>query len=189
MDLVRALSRLVRGGLRARLAQDPQLIGPDYVALDFVPGAGRATLDTRTPIPEIPAPPDGGLAQFATQLGALPIRQIGANVRSLSARLDALASSPRIDDAVRHLDDSLDALDRTLRSAQPQIQPLISALHATAAQIQTTAATANAVIGGPEPQGGLDQAIRELTQAARSIRLLADYIERHPESLIRGKRP
>ena len=29
--------------------------------------------------------------------------------------------------------------------------------------------------------------LQELTQAARSIRLLADYLEQHPESIIRGK--
>ena len=27
----------------------------------------------------------------------------------------------------------------------------------------------------------------EITRAARSLRVLADYLERHPESLIRGK--
>jgi len=29
--------------------------------------------------------------------------------------------------------------------------------------------------------------MRELTGAARSIRLFADYLERHPEALLRGK--
>ena len=29
--------------------------------------------------------------------------------------------------------------------------------------------------------------MRELTSAARSIRLFADYLERHPEALLRGK--
>jgi paraquat-inducible protein B len=29
--------------------------------------------------------------------------------------------------------------------------------------------------------------MQELARAARSLRVLADYLERHPESLIRGK--
>ena len=29
--------------------------------------------------------------------------------------------------------------------------------------------------------------LRELTAAARSIRVMADYLERHPEALIQGK--
>ena len=33
----------------------------------------------------------------------------------------------------------------------------------------------------------LDGALQEVTRAARSIRVLADYLERHPDALIRGK--
>jgi paraquat-inducible protein B len=29
--------------------------------------------------------------------------------------------------------------------------------------------------------------LRELSDAARSLRVLADYLERHPEALLRGK--
>lgn len=33
----------------------------------------------------------------------------------------------------------------------------------------------------------VQQALREMTDAARSLRILADYLERHPEALLRGK--
>jgi paraquat-inducible protein B len=33
----------------------------------------------------------------------------------------------------------------------------------------------------------LQTSIRELAEAARSLRILADYLERHPEALLRGK--
>ena len=33
----------------------------------------------------------------------------------------------------------------------------------------------------------LDSALQEVSRAARSIRVLADYLERHPEALVRGK--
>jgi len=32
------------------------------------------------------------------------------------------------------------------------------------------------------------QTLKELSAAARSLRTLADYLERHPEALIRGKK-
>jgi hypothetical protein len=35
----------------------------------------------------------------------------------------------------------------------------------------------------------LPEAIQQLTEAAQSVRSLADYLDRHPEALIRGKRP
>jgi len=34
----------------------------------------------------------------------------------------------------------------------------------------------------------LDSTLQEVSRAARSLRVLADYLERHPEALIRGKK-
>jgi len=36
-------------------------------------------------------------------------------------------------------------------------------------------------------QQELRDALLEITRAARSLRVLTDYLERHPESLLRGK--
>ena len=36
---------------------------------------------------------------------------------------------------------------------------------------------------------GLNEALTELTATLRSFRALADYLERHPEALIQGKKP
>jgi len=33
----------------------------------------------------------------------------------------------------------------------------------------------------------LQQALQEMTEATRSLRVLADYLERHPEALLKGK--
>ena len=33
----------------------------------------------------------------------------------------------------------------------------------------------------------LGNTLQEVSRAARSVRILADYLERHPEALIRGK--
>jgi len=43
-------------------------------------------------------------------------------------------------------------------------------------------------IGSSGSQGGdLSGTLRELKEAARSIRNMADYLESHPESLLSGK--
>jgi hypothetical protein len=41
---------------------------------------------------------------------------------------------------------------------------------------------------GDAQDSSLPEAIRQLNETARSIRTLADYLNRHPEALIRGKR-
>ena len=44
-------------------------------------------------------------------------------------------------------------------------------------------------LGSNAPQGtDLPKLMQELTDAARSVRALADYLDRHPEALIRGRK-
>jgi paraquat-inducible protein B len=50
-----------------------------------------------------------------------------------------------------------------------------------------TSTEANLTGPGAPGQVELRNAMQELARAARSLRVLADYLERHPESLIRGK--
>jgi paraquat-inducible protein B len=54
--------------------------------------------------------------------------------------------------------------------------------------LQVTAASANRLIRNDSPlQNELVKALRELSAAARSIRIMSEYLERHPEALLRGK--
>lgn len=48
-------------------------------------------------------------------------------------------------------------------------------------------AASHTLNGDTTKQNDLPNALRELTDAARSIRVLADDLDRHPEALIRGK--
>jgi paraquat-inducible protein B len=43
--------------------------------------------------------------------------------------------------------------------------------------------------GGAGEDASLPEAIKQISDAARSIKTLTDYLGRHPEALIRGKRP
>lgn len=70
----------------------------------------------------------------------------------------------------------------------PQIAPLVAQLRQTANSADQAVAAANRTLGGDATgQNDLPAALRELTDTARSIRALADYLDRHPEALIRGK--
>ncbi|MGH6993811.1 MAG: hypothetical protein ACRED8_02300, partial [Caulobacteraceae bacterium] len=69
------------------------------------------------------------------------------------------------------------------------VAPLIAELRRAASEADSAAAAANRLIGGsPEAQDSdLPSLIRELSWTSRSVRALADYLEEHPESLIKGK--
>jgi paraquat-inducible protein B len=58
----------------------------------------------------------------------------------------------------------------------------------TLVSAQGTLDSANTMIEPNSDLGErLDETLQEVSGAARALRLLADYLERHPEALIRGK--
>jgi hypothetical protein len=85
----------------------------------------------------------------------------------------------------------LTSIDKLLHDVQPQIGPLIGKLNDAAAELPGTLTALRQIAesGGPNEDASLPEAIRQITEAARSIKALTDYLDRHPEALIRGKRP
>lgn len=189
------LTRLIAQGLRARLAQDPPLVGPSKISLDFVGGAPSAALTDENGMPVIPSTASSDIDaitskadQVVNKINNLPIKEIGEQVHSITEHINALSGSPQIKDSLTHIDHSVAQVDRTLRQVSPQIGPLVTQLRQTANEADQAVAAANRTIGGDATsQNDLPATLRELTEAARSIRALADYLDRHPEALIRGK--
>ena len=75
--------------------------------------------------------------------------------------------------------------------ASVNIKSLIGKLNDAAAELSGTAASLRQVLqsAGSNEDANLPEAIRQITEAAASIKTLTDYLNRHPEALIRGKRP
>jgi paraquat-inducible protein B len=193
----RALNALLARGYRARLDQSPPLIGSQRIGLDLINGAGSARLAMDGDYPRIPSATSGDLGALTDKantlldhLNAVPIVAIGENARQITARLAQILKSPKIDDAVAKLDDTLDQTDKMVREVRPQIGPLVTSLRHAADQLDQTAASANAMLSGQgaSQDKSLPDALGQLTNAARSIRALADYLQRHPEAVIQGKK-
>lgn len=193
----RTLGKLIHDGLRARLTRKLPLIGARQVVLQMVPGAPHAALVMSGRYPRIPTAPGGGLAAFSRSLTALPLKQIADNVRDLTAQLKQLAASPKLRDSIARLDRTLAALERTAQQAGPQVAPTLLSVQRTAVQlrgiatqIDATAKAARRTLGESPgaPASNLQQTLRELADAARAIRSLADYLDAHPGSLLRGRR-
>ena len=191
------VATLARHGMRAELTQSPPFVGSYLVTLNPDSG-GRARLRPGSPYPWIPAAPGGGslLAKadsIMAKVDALPLAQIGSNLRALTGNLTSLTGSPELRQSLRHLNATLATLDATTQQAAPEIGPMIKSLRQTADQAQKAAQAASNVLGGAgggssAQDANLPAAIRQLTEAARSIRSLTDYLSRHPEALLRGKK-
>jgi paraquat-inducible protein B len=191
------LRRLIRLGFRARLEQSPPLVGARSIALVPVAGARAADLErdgTQTRIPSDSSSADFGeltaqVHELLATLNRVPLDAIGTNLRATTDRLRQFATSPQLKDGLAHLSSSVVEIDRMLHSVEPQIGPLVQKLNQAAGEIEGMASSAHELLEGhgPGSDDGLTEAVRQLNEAARSVRSLADYLDRHPESLIRGK--
>lgn len=181
------LNQLVSEGLRADLDRDPPLIGGYKVALKMIPGAPHATMDVASNLPEIPTAPGGGLQSIMNRFQDVPIDQIAQNLLDITKHIDQIASSPKLKEAIAELDASLRDIHSTVQDVAPKVDQLVQALRNTSEQLDQAARTADKTMGGAASQTGLQDTLREIKEAARSVRSLANYLERHPEALISGK--
>jgi paraquat-inducible protein B len=182
-----ALNRLVEAGLRANLEREPPLIGGYRVGLEITPGAPAASLKIVNGMPEIPVAPGGGLQAIVSRLGKLPIDQIAQNILDLTHHIDQVVSSPKLTESVAELDASLQEIHNTLKDVGPKVDQLVQSLRNAAKQLDQASAAADKAMGGATSQTGLGDTMREVKEAARAVRSLADYLEQHPEALISGK--
>ncbi|MGH7036116.1 MAG: MlaD family protein [Stellaceae bacterium] len=185
--LAAAVKRLVAEGLRARLDRDPPFIGTYQVSLDMLPGAPPAQLSAAEGLPQIPTAAGGGINTIVDRVNKVPLDQIAQNVLDVTHHLDTLVASPQLKDAIAQLDQSLRQVHQVASKAGPKITSLVDSLRRTADRLDETAKAANKVVGGVPSQNGLSDAVREITDAARSVRDLSDYLDRHPEALIQGR--
>jgi paraquat-inducible protein B len=191
-----ALDEMIRQGLRARLGRTAPVIGRRIVSLDFVAGAQPAHLLTGGKEPEIPAAPSGDIAGLTAQAGAImskinavPFAAIGDDLRQVAAQVKGMTASPALQRSVDHIERASAALDRTLRLVNSRAGPVLKSVDEAASEAQQAATSANTVLGGAQAEQDRDlpHALHELAGAARSIRALADYLDRHPEALLEGK--
>jgi paraquat-inducible protein B len=191
-----ALSKLVGEGLRASLTRAVPLVGGEQVDLAMVPDAQPARLETSGRYAQIPAAQAGGLERLPAEISSLPLTQIADNLRTITDQVRSLTSSPQLRDSLAHLDATLAALERMSREAGPQLAPTlrevrttVATLRSAAQQLDATATAARNTMGASPaaPSGNLQHALDELSGAARAVRSLADYLDQHPEALLRGR--
>ncbi len=168
---------LVARGLRAQLISSSLLIGEKLVALEVVPGAAPDRMRQVAGVMQIPTVP------------VADIDGILQNVQNTVSRLDHLTAGPKLGHAVDQLDSMLSHLNQLATQLQPETQELIASLRATSEAAQHTAQAAGAAFGANGAANvDLPRLMQQLNDAARSVRELADYLDRHPEALLRGRR-
>jgi paraquat-inducible protein B len=177
-------------GLRAQLRTGSLLTGQLYVAFDYFPKAAKASIATYRGTTELPVVASdlvdlqAKLASILDKIDKLPLEQIAGELKKDLASLDQTLNGAtklitRVDtELVPGIKTDLEALQRTLGNVDRTLK------HA-----DTTLKNADTSLLHPDApaQQELRDALNEFTRAARSLRVFLDYLERHPDSAIRGK--
>jgi paraquat-inducible protein B len=161
---------LVKRGLRAQPRSGSLLTGKLYIALDFLPASPRAAFDSSIRPLELPTV-NGSFQELEANIGRilkkmndLPLEQIAADLhtdlRDLHETLSELHTR-----VLPNAEDTLSALHRTLDSADRTMD-----------------------VESPL-QRGLNETFSETRSTLQAVRDLADYLDRHPDALLRGRRP
>jgi len=187
------VERFVQEGLRAQLKSGSLITGQLYVELDFFDTEPTAQVENRNGYRVIPTAKSAPLDEITNKattlmdtLNALPLREIGNDLRDTVAGTKAIATSQVLIRSVAKLESTLEQMNTTAQSLNRKVIPQLSeALEQTRV---TLAAANNLVATDSTLYLELKRLLKELTAAARSIRGIADYLERHPEALLKGKR-
>ncbi|MDB5878551.1 MAG: mammalian cell entry protein [Variovorax sp.] len=166
---------LITKGLRAQLRTGNLLTGQIYVALDFFPKAPVAKVDVSKVPFELPTMQNSldelqsQVQEIVGKVNKVPFEEIGKDVRTSLATLDK----------------TLKGAEQLTRTLNNDVSPEITAAMKDA---RKTISSAERTLAEDSPlQTDMRQMLQELTRAAGSVRVLTDYLERHPESLLRGK--
>ncbi|MGI9265497.1 MAG: MlaD family protein [Gammaproteobacteria bacterium] len=115
---------------------------------------------------------------------------------------DKLVNSPELEASIVSLHSALDSFDSAMSSTQRvmdrvdgEIGPTVAELRKSATRIGEVLEQTQGLLNELQKGLGEDSELRvhtttamgELSKAARSLRVLSDYLQTHPEALIRGK--
>jgi len=196
LDSQRLLDALVAHGFRAEIKSGSLVTGQLFVALDFFPKAPQASIDWNASPPRFPTVP-GSMGELQKQLmhivqrfEKVPIEQLGGDARKSLQSLDATLKSA--EKLLKNVDQSVVPEARSAiveaRKSLEDVRSTLVDVRKTLGDARTTLGGANKALSSEAPlQLDLRDTLREMSRAAQSLRVLGDYLEQHPESLIRGK--
>jgi paraquat-inducible protein B len=201
---------LIDRGLRAQLETESLLTGLLLIELELDPSRPAVYRAMDYNLPEIPTVPSQiqslirKVQTFAVEIGDKV--DIGEVLQDLGSAIDGLDRFLNADDTQALTGTARTALQdfsNTMRSARSLVEnadgklgpvmdnlgPAIEALKATLDKAKETLAIVESQLqDDSEIATELANTLRELERAGRSVRVLADYLEQHPEALLKGKR-
>jgi paraquat-inducible protein B len=210
------LAALIEQGLRAQLQLESFVTGVLYVELDLFPDTPATFyLPKDSGYLEIPTQPT--LLQEASQTAAdlvaklrdIDFEGVVTSIHDAARGVSELTSSPELRQALTAVRDTMVSARGTLATAndtlaeiRPRLGPFVGRMDTGVAQLQKTLERLNqtlvvvdTTLSGlntiTDPQAPLvyqaTRTLGELSEAARSVRQLADFLDRNPNAILTGR--
>jgi paraquat-inducible protein B len=168
--LAEFVGTLVDRGLRAQPRSASLLTGKLYIALDFLPASPRTAFDASIRPLELPTANgtfqelEASVGRLVKKVNDLPLEQVAADLHT-------------------ELTDLHETLGELHGRVLPSAVDTLSALHSTLDSAGRTLDVESPL------QRGLTETLSESRSTLQAVRELADYLDRHPDALLRGRRP
>jgi paraquat-inducible protein B len=203
------LKEAIDRGLRGQLNSQSIVTGLLFVQLDYHPDMPAVFVSPPeaglSEIPTIPTTLEQAqqvAAEVIANLKQIDFEGFGKAARAAIDGVNVTLNSPGLQAALRSLPETLANVNKALASVQqlagnfdqrsaPLLNSLQSASDRSTVAIEQARETLRSMQGlvdaGSPLAGQLVAVLEELRGTARSIRLLADYLERNPSALVRGR--
>jgi paraquat-inducible protein B len=210
------MKELIKKGLRAQLEMQSMVTGQLMVNIDFFPKTTAKFVGVDKRYREIPTLPSG-LDNFLKQAQEIPLKELVDKVLKTIESIDRRVNSDGITTSIDSLSEGLSEAKTILKKVDKEIDPILANLkdvmisareiikngEAVPEQIGLALTTAHNTLKQAEKtllsaQGiasenstvmiEIQTAIQELSKTTRSVRYLTDYLQRHPEALLSGKK-
>jgi len=197
---------LTEKGLRAELMSGSLVTGQLYIDLDFHPELPARLSDIPTRYPQLPSAPNvmallrGRIEKVLDKLAKLPFDRVANDLAEALEAVRDLARGPEIRAALASTADAGLEMKRTLADVDHlviELQIKVKEIEPGAVQRDLRAALASAQqslsalqvasSGAATVEGQLNRTLHEIGRAAVSVRVLVEFLERHPEALLEGK--
>lgn len=191
----------IRGGLVAKLKLQSFVTGVLYVDLDYAE-SGPSELRRVEGVPEIPTVLSDHVAftqafsRTVENLSAVDFKGISDRVDRLISSVSRLTEDPALAQAGKDLSAAMTSFSRLSEKLETRINPLADDLQSTSAEARKALAKLGLAadqLNELTRRDGVtriqvDQAVADFSEAAQAVKSLADYLDRNPEALLKGKR-
>jgi len=125
------------------------------------------------------------------------VNNMESEIKSLAENLNEAVMDSRgliveMHDEIKPLtqktNETLVEIGEMVRTVDDRVEPLAESMTEALEAATAASMSVNELVGETSPtRDNLDRALEELASAARSLRILAEYLEQHPDALLKGK--